>query len=308
MSGGTADEPVLFAAMPDGRRIAYRRFGDPGGHPVLALHGTPGSRLKYAMADAAAKEAGLALLSVDRWSYGKSDGHPRPSLAAFADDMEAFADRLGLGRFAVLGVSGGGPYAASVGAVVGNRISALALVAPVGPIAGAPSSPRLSHFHNLAFRGLARTPGAMRAVFWGFRRLITRRDASLAMRIASARASAVDRRTLCRPYERQSLVDAFRAGLEPGAAGPALDMTLFGLAWDVAPERITAPSRLWIGSEDRHVPVSAARLLADRIPDCERTDLQGAGHYWVMQNMPEVLGWLAETSRSDGPLNARSKN
>ena len=294
MAGEAADEPVEFAILPDGRRIAYRRFGLPDGRPVLALHGTPGSRLKYAMANAAAKDAGLALISIDRWSYGQSDGHPRPSLAAFAEDMEAFADGLGLGRFGVLGVSGGGPYAAAVAAVLGNRIVALALVAPVGPIAGAPQSPELSPFHRLAFRGLARTPGAMRFIFGGFRRLIARRDGSLAMRLASSRAAAVDRRMLCRPHERQSLIVAFRAGLEPGAAGPAIDMTLFGQAWDVAPERITAPSRLWIGSEDRHVPVAAARLLAMRIPGCIRSDLQGAGHYWVMQNMPEVLGWLSQ--------------
>lgn len=294
-----ADESVLFAVLRDGRRIAYRCFGDPDGHPVLALHGTPGSRLKYAMADGAARDAGLSLISIDRWKYGKSDGHPRPSLAAFAEDMEDFADRLGLGRFAVLGISGGGPYATAVAAAAGNRISALALVAPVGPIAGVPAAVAMSAFHTLAFRGLARAPGAMRLVFSGFRRLIARSDGALAMRIASSRAAVVDRRMLCRPNQRQSLIDAFRAGLEPGSEGPAIDMALFGRAWDIAPERIVVPSRLWIGSEDRHVPVMAARLLAGRIPGCVRTDLDGAGHYWVMQNMAAVLGWLAERSHPD---------
>lgn len=290
---GMAIEPVLFATLPDGRRVAYRRFGDVAGAPIIALHGTPGSRLKYAMADAAGQAAGLALISIDRWGYGMSDAPPRPSLAAFAKDIRDFADRIGLARFGVLGVSGGGPYAAAVAAELGERIAALALVAPVGPITGAPISPALSPFHHLAFRGLARTPGAMRLIFGGFRHLIGRRDGALAMRLASSRAAAVDRRMLCRPYERQSLIDAFRAGLEPGAIGPAIDMTLFGRAWDIAPERIVSPSRLWIGSADRHVPVTAARLLAARIPGCVHTDLDGAGHYWVMQNMPEVLGWLA---------------
>lgn len=297
MAGDEAGEHVLFAVLRDGRRIAYRRFGRTDGHPVLALHGTPGSRLKFAMADAAARDAGLSLLSIDRWSYGKSDGHARPSLAAFAEDMEEFADRLELRRFGVLGVSGGGPYAAAVAACLGDRVSAVALVAPVGPISGVPSAVELSRFHTLAFRGLARTPGAMRLIFAGFRKLIARRDGTFAMRLAGSRAAAVDRRILCRPAERQSLIEAFRAGLEPGAAGPALDLALFARAWDVAPERIVAPARLWIGSEDRHVPVAAARALAGRIPGCERTDLAGAGHYWVMQNMAEVLGWIAAQSR-----------
>lgn len=296
MVGVAAAEPVLFIRLPDGRRVAFRRFGDDAGRPVLALHGTPGSRLKYAVADGAARAAGLSLISIDRWSYGRTDPHPRPSLAAFAEDMEVFADGLGLARFGVLGVSGGGPYAAAVAAALGERVSGLALVAPVGPIAGAPATVALSSFHNFAFRGLARTPGAMRLVFAGFRALIGQRDGALAMRIASSRAAAVDRNMLCRPYERQSLIDAFRAGLEPGAEGPAIDMRLFGRAWDIAPERIRSPSRLWIGSEDRHVPIAAARALAGRIPGCVCSDLDGAGHYWVMQNMDAVLGWLAETA------------
>lgn len=291
-------EPVKFVRLPDGRRIAYRRFGDEAGDPVLALHGTPGSRLKYAMADGPARAAGLALISIDRWSYGRTDPHPRPSLAAFAEDMEDFLASLGVARCGVLGVSGGGPYAAAVAAVLADRVSGVALVAPVGPIAGCPDAVALSLFHTFAFRGLARTPGAMRAVFTGFRALIGRNDGSLAMRIASSRAAAVDRRMLCRPHERQSLIDAFRAGLEPGADGPAVDMRLFGRAWDIAPERIVSPARLWIGSDDRHVPVTAARALSGRIPGCSLCVLDGAGHYWVMQNMAVVLEWLAEAAHA----------
>jgi pimeloyl-ACP methyl ester carboxylesterase len=286
------DERVAFATLADGRRIAFREFGAAGGKPVLALHGTPGSRLKFAMADAAAQVAGLRLVCPDRWGYGHTDAHPRPSLAAFADDIGAFAGRIGLDRFAVLGVSGGGPYAAAVAAGLGRRVTALALVAPVGPIAGTPAGLRLSPFHLLAFRGLSRTPGAMRLAFLGFRALLAH-DAPLAMRIASSRAARVDRRTVCRPAERQSLIDAFRAGLAPGADGPAIDMRLFGRRWDIAPERYEGPARLWLGDADRHVPQAAARLLAQTVPGCTLVPLAGAGHYWVLEHMADVLDWIA---------------
>lgn len=287
--------------LPDGRSIAFRCFGDPAGYPVLALHGTPGSALKFAMADAAALEAGLCMISPDRWGYGGTDPHPRPTLSAFADDMSEFSDALGLERMAVLGVSGGGPFAAAVASKLGNRVSAVALVAPVGPIAGTaagtPAASALSPFHVFAFRGLPRAPGAIRMAFLGFRALLGR-NGPLAMRIATSRAARVDRRMACQPYERQSLIDAFREGLAPGADGPVIDMRLFGRRWDIDPARIAARTRLWIGDADRHVPQAAARLLAGRIATCELLALEGAGHYWVMQHMPEVLGWLAEASRS----------
>lgn len=298
MDRASLDEPVAFVTLPDGRRMAYRIFGDPHGHPVLALHGTPGSRLKYRMADGAAHEAGLRLLSVDRWAYGLTAPHPSPSLAAFAEDARNFAEALDIAHFGVLGVSGGGPYAAAVAAHLPGRVSALALVAPVGPIAGERLL-AMSAFHALSFRVLSRSPGAVRTVFGGFRALLDR-NAPLALRIASARSAAVDRRTACQPYERQSLIDAFRAGLAPGTVGPAIDMTLFGRTWDVDLERIAAPARLWIGGADRHVPTEAARRLARRITGCSLIELPGAGHYWVMSHMPDVLGWMAEASTANG--------
>jgi hypothetical protein len=36
--------------LPDGRWLGFHIYGDPGGTPILFLHGTPGSRLKLSIA------------------------------------------------------------------------------------------------------------------------------------------------------------------------------------------------------------------------------------------------------------------
>ena len=53
--------PLRLLTLPDGRRLACAEFGDPNGVPVLALHGTPGSRLMFALADKAAQDEGHPL-------------------------------------------------------------------------------------------------------------------------------------------------------------------------------------------------------------------------------------------------------
>ena len=64
-----------IATLTDGRRLAYRAYGDPQGAAVIALHGTPGSRFKYAGSHAAALRSGIRLIALDRWGYGGSSPH-----------------------------------------------------------------------------------------------------------------------------------------------------------------------------------------------------------------------------------------
>jgi pimeloyl-ACP methyl ester carboxylesterase len=90
------------------------------------------------------------------------------------------------------------------------------------------------------------------------------------------------------------LAATFREGLRQGAAGPVIDLKLFSRAWDIRPGDIEAATRLWLGGEDRNIPQSAVRLLAQKIPQAELTRLEGQGHLWVLRNYGDVLGWVAE--------------
>lgn len=284
-----------LVSIGGGRAISYRAFGDPAGLPLIALHGTPGSRLKFVVTDPIARAMGLRVIAPDRWGYGASEPHPQPSLTAFAHEMAALADGLGVGRFAVMGVSGGGPFATAVASEMPDRTLALALVAPVGPIAGE-TDPEITTFHRFCFGALAQTPAAVGAVFRVFRTVL---DVSpgAGMRIAMVRTAAPDRRVLRQGDVAARLGETFIEGLRKGVAGPVTDLGIFGAPWDVDPAAVRAPSRLWIGTEDQNVPRSAARRLAARLPNCELTELNGEGHLWVANNYQAVLGWIAEAAR-----------
>jgi pimeloyl-ACP methyl ester carboxylesterase len=137
--------------LGDGRALGFKVYGDPAGAPLLFLHGTPGSRLKFAIGHDAGKELELAIVAPDRWGYGLSDLPVTPRLPEFAADMAALMDHLGHAQFAVGGISGGSPYAASVAAELASRVTALALVSPMGPIDDIACRSLLSRFHRFAF-------------------------------------------------------------------------------------------------------------------------------------------------------------
>src|SRR5260370_33183121 len=87
----------------DGRALAVEEAGDPGGFPVLAHHGTPGSRHIYGRAAADAAARGLRLISYDRPGYGKSAPHPGRTVADCANDVRAICQALSISRLALWG-------------------------------------------------------------------------------------------------------------------------------------------------------------------------------------------------------------
>lgn len=291
-----AVEGDRWLALSDGRRVCWRSYGRPDGVPVLALHGTPGSRLKYRTAGPIACDLGLRLISPDRWGYGSS-GVPRvPSLCGYAADIEMLADALGIDRFAIVGISGGGPFAVATAARLGSRISAMALVAPVGPIHSLPAG-ALTPFHSLSFRSLPRVPGAARATF-AMMRALMRVAPAVSSLIATARAGAADRAIMRNAVVRESLEDTFRVGLAESARGPALDMQLFSRPWNLAFHDIVTPVRIWVGSADRNVPLAAIDELARNIPTAHMVRLPDAGHFWIALHYQQVLSWVAESAHS----------
>jgi hypothetical protein len=170
-------------------------------------------------------------------------------------------------------------------------VQKLALISPVGPIAGVVSPSELRPFHRFCFTVLPRVPSAVAAAF-GFYRVALAVAPGAAILMSAQRSARVDRATLRDRQIRDSLSRAFRAGLAGGVQGPVLDLQLFAAPWDVALSRTSAASRLWHGTADRNVSLAAALQLGAAI-GAELTLLEGEGHFWFSRHFGKVLNWIA---------------
>src|SRR5271168_4735661 len=125
----------------DGRTLhAYDTRADPiadaaPGSPVAVfwLHGSPNVGSPPEPLFASAEANGLRWVSYDRPGYGGSDPHDGRTVASAAADVAAIADALGLGRFTVLGHSGGGPHALACAALLPERVIAAVSVSAPAP-------------------------------------------------------------------------------------------------------------------------------------------------------------------------------
>ena len=282
------DRTSRVQRLPGGRRVGYAEFGDPGGKPVLAIHGTPGSRFMFALTDRAARARGLRIIAPERPGYGLSDYCHAGSLAQLAADAVALADALGLDRFAVLGVSGGGPHALVAASAMLDRVALLALISPVGPIADCQGKIRMSRLHRLIFARMGRSDAACASFFWTVRTLV-RFAPEVAYRALMQRVVASDRALLLREEVKGNLRTALKEGLRPGILGARQDLRLFCAPWGLRLEEIDVPAVLWQGSDDTIVPPGAAYYLAETLPNCRLDVIQGAGHYWIFGQFERAL-------------------
>ena len=290
--------------LHDGRRIGYAEYGDPDGLPVFALHGTPGSRFMFALTNEAAQERGLRLIAPERPGYGLSEFRHADSLGDIATDVVALADALGIGRCAIIGVSGGGPHAVAAAAALRERVALLALISPVGPIAFGANTISLSFMHKIIFLRMGRSPSLCRGFFYGLRAVL-RFAPDFARGLLKRRVPPSDRAMFARPEVLANLQDAVREGLRRDLDGAVQDLRLFTRSWDMTLAELDVPAVLWQGSDDPIVPPEAAYLLARSLPRCRLEVIEEAGHYWIFGRFNMVLDAAAAALAPRPALAAR---
>jgi len=118
----------------DALSIAYEEQGDPGGFPIILLHGFPDDVRAYDDVVPPLVRAGYRTLVPYLRGHGptrfRDPGAPRMAeQAALGQDVIDFADGLRLPRFAVAGYDWGGRAAAIAAALHPGRVRAAVLVA-----------------------------------------------------------------------------------------------------------------------------------------------------------------------------------
>ncbi|MGO9171926.1 MAG: alpha/beta fold hydrolase [Rhodomicrobium sp.] len=274
--------------LPDGRKLSYSEFGSARGLPVLGFHGTPGSRFMFRLVHEPARRLGMRIIAPERPGFGLSTYQHNRTLTDWAGDVAVLAHQLGLNQFGVAGISGGGPYAAACAALLPARVTAAALISPMGPLCPPEGPETIGTARYVTFRLLPRITPAMKGAF-SLGRLMFLNAPDSMYGFIRRRACPADRRILRRPDIRRNLLDGVSEGLRPGIRGVIQEMRIFCRPWDIPFDAVQAPVLLWQGTNDGNVPVTASLQLARLIPGCELHRLEGAGHYWIFEHIEEVL-------------------
>ena len=275
----------------DGGVIAVEVVGEPDASPVLFCHGLADSRLSARSFAAAARELGLRLVAPDRPGIGGTDARRLNQVVDWVPEATLVLDMLAAGPVALLGVSGGGAFAAACAAEMPHRVRNLLLISPLGP----PTWPTrgMAAGQRLSLQ-VARHAPAIGGWFLGRLATLARRAPRLFLRLATSEMPDIDRRALAQPDLREAFLTNYLQAFHRGSWGVGQDLRMLTRPWGFDLEAITVPTSIHHGDADTTVPLQHARRFAEAIPGAQLRIHPGHGHFSILDTPAPTLATLAE--------------
>jgi pimeloyl-ACP methyl ester carboxylesterase len=261
--------------LPDGRALAYEEYGVPEGFPVLSMHGGLSSRLDAAPAHEAAVTMGVRLISPDRPGIGLSTYQPGRRLLDWPADVTHLTEALSIERFAVMGWSAGGPYAAVCGARMRGRVTAAALLSSAVPLDLYGTTRGLTVEDRALLFLTKRTPWLASSLM---KVSIVNASNARLFRAVMRSFPPADRTVLTEWGPPDHALAFVREAMRQGTEGCVQDYRIFGDPWGFALEEIGIPVDIWEGADDDTGPPGYRTFLKRHIPQATVTVVPGEGH------------------------------
>lgn len=260
------------------------------------MPGFPSSRIEGAGLEPQASRLRARIIAVDRPGIGWSSPHKSPTLLGHAKDVEALADHLGLTKYGVLGISGGGPYAlACARGMPADKLRAVTIVCGLGS-------------HDMTYNGMNITswlgwtygqrlaPSLVR--WWMTREPGARLDLSEDERMKSIRDAFENGKSSMHAKDVEMFGDHswmymhMRRSAEyyvQGTEGFSQDFRLLSsdFGFKIEDIRKDLPVRLWHGRLDNMAPLQHAEKVAARIGDNAHLEITDDTHASIWWNRKE---------------------
>jgi pimeloyl-ACP methyl ester carboxylesterase len=290
----------------NGRQLAVKSLGDPLGHPVFLLHGTPGTLDGPLPRGIFLYRLGIRLISYTRPGYPGSTRHENRTVADAAADVEDIADKLGLDRFSVIGRSGGAPHALACAAAksLRDRVICTAALSSLAPydadnneldwFAGMSDSNVKAYKNATHPRNLVDSEAHLQSLIATFNEHAkqVRTNSQGLLNTLWPELGGSDRQIIGDVALRRIIAQVHAEAVRDSIDGWLDDVMALGSPWGFDLSDITSPVLLWHGVDDRQSPPGHAKWLAKKISTADLVLDPDVAHFGAVEIVPEALAWV----------------
>lgn len=275
--------------LKDGRKLGYSEYGDPEGAPLFYFHGWPVTRLSGKALEKVAQELGIRVIAPDRPGIGLSEYKSGRTLLDWPDDVLELADQLGIKKFAVLGQSGGGPYAASMAYKVPERLTKIGILVGLAPTYIPGHLNGMAWYNKFGWENYSKIPFlAELGTLTHF--LISK--FSLGFLLPFLFGSKADKQILSNSKYRNSLLENKKEVFRQGIEGAALELKLYTSNWGFDISKIKSDVYLFYGEDDKSVPLVMGKYYHSQIKNSVLKTYPQEGHLISLTHIEEILRTL----------------
>ncbi len=262
-----------------GRRLEVELAGPEDGDLLVFQNGTPVAGMVSGPMVEEGAARGIRHLTYSRPGYGDSDRAAGRRVADCAADVEAIADQLGVERFYTAGASGGGPHALATAALLGEQVHSAAILAGVAPYdaEGLDYLEGMGEENHVEFGATLTGPQELEAYLSGEAEELQEVSGAEIEAAFGDLLSGADRAALSGDYAEFGAAGC-RAALRNGIWGWFDDDIAFVSDWGIDLGRIAVPVTVWWGGDDRFVPPTHGRWLADHVAGAKAGYVPEEGH------------------------------
>jgi pimeloyl-ACP methyl ester carboxylesterase len=273
--------------LPDGRKLAYAEFGKPDGFPVFYFHATPSSRLEpLFLGDEIFSQLGLRVICPDRPGMGNSSFQENRGLSDWPEDVKFLAQVLELNQISILGVSGGGGYAAVCAAKIPGQLCKVVIASGAWRIDSEAVS-RIGFPMNLMWQVTRYAPFFLPIIIKAMARLMSQSPNGRNEQPSAPPNDyfpAADHAVMAQPGRLEKNQQIMQEVLKQGTKGAVWDCRLCVRDWDFDLAEIKMPVVLFHGELDRNYPVELTRKVANEIPQAQLHTYPEDGHLSTYSN------------------------
>jgi pimeloyl-ACP methyl ester carboxylesterase len=266
-------------ALPSGATVGLAEYGDPQGCPMFFYHGWPSSRRQARLCDRSASDHGIRIIAMDRPGIGRSTFQPNRQLLDWPPFIAELADGLGIDRFSVLAVSGGGPYALATSLAMPKRLEAVGIVSGAPPLSMFKDRGDLHPCYRLLYITRKLAPWSMSLFLPIARRIAKLPPKSLLIKTLTRGIPQVDRAAVLEPEAFSAVADSFVDASLNGMKPLITDGDIYLDDWGFPLGDIHFPIQFWHGERDCNIPCRMAREVAAAIPSAVTKWFPEDGHY-----------------------------